>query len=570
LAPAVSVVALMALLVASTTIAGRAAQPAGAAAMLPEDGARVIYAASGQGDQRYSEWSRVGTTSMVQTSLLGFYYWASVTDIDLPSAQFVRQRTAAAGQDGETTAMFDNLWTLDPDGLRAAIDVAVTGAGVTASLLVPGRLDLPANVKPGDTWTSTGTAYNWDADTIAFVQSPYQASFTATAPIDPQQAAQGCVSVAMRQSGTNESARTWCPGRGVVNLADATGEWALGGSPSPSPVGDATPFDWAQASALSFTSYDLSQSLSLFPVSPPALVPGGTVMGQKYTADVYGIDLTGDAPRLSWTARPGGMLTATATMGGITLVANTDRQLVAYNEEGRWLWQTATTDIIVAPPVRMGGAAIVAGLDGSVSAVDLATGAVNWTTGLGAEIRISPMVAGDAILVSNQSGGLVCLDADGQINWAIDAGIARSMALSPGPNPVVVFEASDRVVLYAYSLDDGHEVWRHRVYQNAIDMIGLDTAVVVRDENMTLGIDWETGAILWQYSAERTVAGAGGGNAVLLVGQTDYVLLDAQGNQVQTWPHHFKGLFISAFYFTVDGNQVLAYSGNTLEVGVLP
>jgi len=559
----------MGLLVASTTLPGRAAQPAGSVAMLPADGYRVLYAASGQADLRYAEWSRTGVMDMVQTSLLGFGPWTSKTDIDLASAQFVRQRTLAAGPDGDTSALFDDLWTLEPDGLRAAIDVAVTDTALSVSLLVPGRLDLPAQVTVGDKWTSAGTAFNWDTDTGSFVPSPYQASFTAATPADPAEAALGCVSVAMRQ-GTDSMTRTWCPGRGVLSLTDATGSWTLADRPPPCPVGEPTPFDWAAAGALEFTSHDLSKSLTLYPVSPPGLVAHGTVMAQKYTADVYGIDLSGEAPQLSWNARPGGTPTASATMGGITLVANTERQLVAYNEAGRWLWQTPTTDIVVAPPVRMGDQAIVAGLDGSVAAVDLATGAIRWTTSLGAAIRIRPVVADGVVLVSNQSGGLARINSDGEVAWVIDAGVARSLAVSPGPDPVVVFEANDRVVLYAYSLEDGHEIWRNRVYQNAIDMIGLDTAVVVRDDNTTLGVDWNSGAVLWRYSAERTAAGTGGGDSVLLVGQDDYLLLDARGNQLRAWPHHFTSLFISSFYLAVDGDQVVAYSGDILDVGVLP
>lgn len=560
----------MALLVASTAITGSAAQAStGAAALVPADSHRVIYAAPGHTELRYSEWSQVGATGMIQTSLMGFANWANKTAVDLFHTQYVRQRTMAAGADGESTAMYDNMWTLEADGLRADIEVSMSAAAFSVSLLVPGRLDLPANVKPGDTWTSQGTSYDWSNDASAFVPSPFEASFTAAAPADPLLAAQGCISVAMTQTSAN-STRTWCPGLGVVTFTDATGEWALTPDAPPAQVDQPTPFDWAAASQLSFTSYDLTNGPSLYSVSPPGLVQGGTVMAQKYTSDVYGIDLTGDAPQISWNTRPGGTPTAAATLGGITLVANTDRQLVAYAADGRWLWQTTTSDIVVAPPVRMGGRAIVASLDGSVAAVDLATGATVWTTGLGAAIRVSPVVAGDAILISNQSGGLVCLNADGKQSWVADAGTARSMAVSPGPDPVVVFESTDRVVLCAYSMDDGHEVWHNRIYHDARDMIGLDRVVVVRDNDATLGVDWATGAVLWQYSAERTIAGAGGGSAVLLVGQSDFVLLDANGNQEQAWPHHFDSVFMGAFYFAVGGNQVLAYSGDTLEIGVLP
>jgi len=567
---------------ATIVVGGPAAPATGAGAWLPADGHRVRFAEPGNPDIKFSEWSQPTGLSLLQSALAAYPYWLTITDLDAVSTQYARLHTVQAGPDGTGTGLSDSLWTLGADGARAAIEADVTtvdGASVLdVSVLVPGRLDLPSDVAAGDSWVSDGTAQTWDATTSAFVASPYRATYRATTPADPGLATRGCLDVAMEQQTgdkTRTLSRTWCPGDGIVSLTDSTGTWAPTTAGPPVQMDAADPFDWSTADSLGFTPRtinhaDVPGSLSLSPVSPPGLLNGGAVFAEQVLPDVHGVSTTEDMPQAVWAVRPGGKLTASATLGGVTMVATTNRQLVAYNNEGRWLWEAQLSDLVVVPPVRFGERVVVVALDGSVTALDPKSGAVAWRTDLGAELRNTPVVAGDRLLVANQAGALACIDANGRTVWVQDVGVPRSMAASSGPDPVVVYGENGSVVLRAYSLADGHQVWRQRVYQTPRDLISLDSALVLRDDSAVLGIDWSTGAVMWRWAGQRTAAGIGGGQRALLLGDTDFVLLAADGQPVRTWPHDLVDVTSHTTYLVAAGKTVLAYSDSGLEIGVVP
>jgi len=350
--------------------------------------------------------------------------------------------------------------------------------------------------------------------------------------------------------------------------------WAPTTEPGPTVAVDPeVPFDWGAADTLNFTMWDASQdpvsTVVLNPVAPPGLIQGDVVFAHRLQPTVHGILLTADEePSIAWAAHPGGVLTTSATLGGVTVVATTNRDLVAYTANGRWIWQARLEDVSMAPPTRFGDLAVVVTLDGAVTAYDLASGAIRWSTSLGAEIRQPPLVAGDRMLVVNQAGALACLDTRGETVWVIDAGIPRSMAVGGGPDPVVAYGKEGSLVIRAYSLVDGHQVWRSRIYEDSREMVALDSTLVVRDDDATLGVDWNTGAVKWRWAGQRTNNVVGGGQYALLLGENDLLLLDADGNEVRVWQHRL--LNVTSSFLVAADKTVLAYSGSRLEIGVLP
>jgi len=385
------------------------------------------------------------------------------------------------------------------------------------------------------------------------------------------------VEAALRHEGQyprNET-RTWCPGLGVTRVVADGHTWApTTATPPPVEVNPEAPFDWGAAPQLSFTMWDSKRSPDsafLSPVSPPGLIEGDAIFAQRFPGVVHAIILTDDEeePSIAWAAHPGGSLTTAATLGGVTVVATTNRELVAY-AEGHWIWQAQLEDLSLTPPVRMGNMAIVATLDGAVTAYDLASGYLRWRTSLGAEIRLPPLVSGDRVLVANQAGALSCLDKDGEVLWTVNAGRPRSMAVSGGPDPVVVYGKDGTVVIRAYSVEDGHQVWRSRIYEDPREMVALADALVVRDDDATLGVDWLTGAVMWRWSGQRTNNVIGGGQYALLLAEYDLVLLDAQGNEARVWPHRLLDATTGVTFLVAGDKTVLVFSGARLEIGVLP
>ena len=541
---------------------------------MPADGHRVAWASATSPDLKYVEWSRPGPVTLYQSNLTAFTYWLSVANVDMSLTQFAHLNVLQANPAGVSDAQMDDLWTLDAAGAQAVIEneVDVTGPQPQVSIAVmqPGRLDLPAHLGAGDRWTSTGTAYVWDAAQNAIVQKPYTADFQAAAA---PAAGPGCLAVTMTQvtggSSTTE-ARTWCPGQGIVALSRDAGTWTPTANRQPATLTPAQPFDWSTAAQLEFSPLDINQSNTvLAPLSAPGLASGRAVFVTQLLAGAFGVDLTGDQPSVASAASPGGTPTAFALLDGLTVVATTNRQMVAYNEDLRWVWQVDLSDLAVVSPVQFGDEVVVALLDGSVTAFDLASGQVAWRVDLGSEIRFAPVVAGDRLLVATQSGRLTCLDETGQVVWNQDVGVPTSLAVSPGPDPVVAYGADNSVVLRGYSLADGHQVWRNRVYQDARDLVALDSVVVLRDNDATLGIDWKTGSVVWRWSGQRSAAAIGGGQSVLLLGDTDLVLLGANGQLERTWPHGIDQVSGHTSYLVAADGTVLVYCGSVMRLGVL-
>ncbi len=574
--PAVCVALTLVALFTATAVLGRPARPpaVAASAWFPADGHRERFARPGSANLLLTEWSRPAPLTLMQSDLMVFPYWYRRTSEDFLAATYVRDRSLLVDGQGGQLSQWDTLWTLGPDGARAGIESTLPGEAV---VMVPGRLDVPNGLAAGSTWTSTGAAHRWDETAGAFVETTYRADYRAATASDLTAAGRGCLDVSMDltigQDATS-TRRTWCTDEGLVAFTDTAGDWTPTRTPPPATLA-AAPFDWSTADDLEFTPRVVNQpgaegNVEVSAVSAPGVVQGGAILTGQLLPDVLGVNTAADPVRVVWGARPGGTPTSAATLGSVTVVTTTNRTAVAYSLAGEWLWETPLSDLSVVPPVRLGeSTAVLATLDGGVVALDLATGAERWRADLDAEIRVTPIVAGDRLLIGDQGGALACLDAEGHELWVTDAGRARSIAVSAGPDPVVVFGEQGSLVLQAYALDTGRPLWRQRVYQDARQLIALDSVVVLRDDDHVLGIDPASGAVVWDWSGQRTWTAIGGGRRVLLLGDTELILLDDAGHQLRAWSHHLGDVSETVHLVAADGS-VLAYGPTGLEIGSRP
>ncbi|MDQ7994086.1 MAG: PQQ-binding-like beta-propeller repeat protein, partial [Propionicimonas sp.] len=258
------------------------------------------------------------------------------------------------------------------------------------------------------------------------------------------------------------------------------------------------------------------------------------------------------------------------SVGGLTVVATTGRRLVAYGAGGQWLWEVPLSDIARVAPVPLGATLVVATLDGEVTGLDLASGAEAWRTQVAAEVRDPLVTAGDRLLVADQSGALTCLDAAGSELWAVDAGAARSVAVSSGASPVVVVGREDSPVVRGYALADGERVWELRHYDDAREIVAIGDRFLLRDTDRSTAVDAATGAPAWTWSQQRSWAAVGGGDRVLLLTDTDLVLLDDAGAVVGRWPHALGDVSQSSSFLAAAEGLVVAYGPLGMTVGRLP
>jgi outer membrane protein assembly factor BamB len=110
------------------------------------------------------------------------------------------------------------------------------------------------------------------------------------------------------------------------------------------------------------------------------------------------------------------------------------------------------------------GDLLVAGsLDGHVQALGAADGTDRWSVDLGAEIIARPAIANGIVVVRTNAGSLVGLDAtDGSRRWVFEQPVPP-LSLRGNSSPLilngVVYSGFDNGRIVAVRLDDGAELW---------------------------------------------------------------------------------------------------------------
>lgn len=577
-APALLVGLVVLATFAATALLGRpiGVPDTGAAAWLPPDGTRHRYAAGGT--VLATEWAFGQAVAVLNSGPQAFTQWLEVTDVDWQSATLARFSGVFTDPDGRPGARSDTLFTVAPDGVRTAVE-APTDA--VPSIFVPGRLDLPGDLRPGRAWTSEGEVAELGGETEVL---SYRTSYAARATDDPALLARGCLVVTAReqrgQRPETSSERTWCRHGGLQSFTTPAGTWLPADAAGVSTVPPATGFDWATAEALEFTTRTINQigpgAVFLNPLGAPGLLPDGTlVAANQLTPDVIGLDLGADPPAITWRGRVGGRNTAAASFGDTTLVAGTARHLVAYGPAGQWRWQRRLSDLAVAAPARIGDLAVVATLDGDVTGYELATGTERWRWRASAEVRVAPVVAADRVLVLDQAGQLACLDPSGAELWTADAGSVEHLGVwvpqgtaAGGPDEaLVIAPRADSPHVAAFSLVDGRRAWRLRETLNVRDVVALDRAVVLRDDDETVALDPRSGARLWTLGG-RSYAIAGGGERLLLFTGSQLEVFDDGGRSVRTWPLSLGDASESAAHVVPAEGGVVVYGPSGIAIGV--
>ncbi|MFT3860936.1 PQQ-binding-like beta-propeller repeat protein [Micropruina sp.] len=481
-------------------------------AYIPPSGTRVVLQGSDASDTVDEYFAGVGFEVMASGPAAAHYAAGGGTGA-ITSTTWVRLREVTAGADGGIAEQLTQFFAATPTGLELRV-------GAWAKTFVafrPGLPVLPVAVTDGQHWTATGTAVLGAADTISGTE-PYTAGFTAAT------GEAGCVTVARSltlgtgsTASTEQSSATWCPGRGITAAADDARTAAAVDRPPvwTGPARDHQPKTPDLGVAWRFARRDLNglPPLTLSSNQAPAVLPGPVVVsvntpGNDLVARGWD-DGTADA---RWVAHPGGQVTAVASVGRVVVAATSLRQLVGYGEHGEYLWQAALGDVSAVPIAVLGPLAIVATLDGQITAFRASDGTVAWRSALDTQILQPMVVDGSTAAVIDQAGTVRVFDAGGSTVSEASTVVPEAFTVTSGV--AVVASQADRYVR-AFRLADGRQLWRVEVPGNRKQIVGAGDLVAVRTLDTLTALRLSDGSSAWAKDLAGTSMLAQDGSLVV-------------------------------------------------------
>lgn len=161
----------------------------------------------------------------------------------------------------------------------------------------------------------------------------------------------------------------------------------------------------------------------------------------------------------AWYALVGVATFEPVVAGELVLVGSTAGVYALHRGSGNTVWQIRTPMPLFSPTVDIdAGMAFIGGQDGSVRAVSMKTGYIEWQRRFEGWIY-PPAALGGRLVVGGSSGSLRALDAEtGSVLWNIDTGhelVYRPLAVD---SRVVVITLFDGTVA-ALQAKDGKRLW---------------------------------------------------------------------------------------------------------------
>ena len=204
-----------------------------------------------------------------------------------------------------------------------------------------------------------------------------------------------------------------------------------------------------------------------------------------------------------WTWEAGESIESSAAIvGGTVFVGSQKGELVALSlENGSVYWKFSTgSPIGESSPAYSDGVVYIGDLGGWLNALNASTGAKLWAFKTGGEIKSSPIVVGDRVLIGSYDENLYCLSArNGSVLWkAKTNGPVHS---TPSIFNGMAFVAGCDEVFRAIRVSDGQEVFTvsSGAYTGASPAVRSGVAYYGTFDNQVLSVDLEKRQIAWEY-----------------------------------------------------------------------
>jgi outer membrane protein assembly factor BamB len=202
---------------------------------------------------------------------------------------------------------------------------------------------------------------------------------------------------------------------------------------------------------------------------PPAYVgmPSADGEGVAFTSALSRLVLLDGGGHVRWTAHEAGLRDVAPRLMAQEVVAATQHGLAAFSRTTGALTWTADFGERVNTPVVAGASLVASTWDGSLVAVDSASGAVRWRSSLPGAALGPATTDGRVVVVTwvaddQSAAGAVAVEADtGRTRWTVPLapGGVSAPAVSTVGKGVVVVAAGD-LAAHGLDLETGKELWR--------------------------------------------------------------------------------------------------------------
>ena len=504
-----------------------------AMAYVPASGTRVLLQGSDGIDEVDEYYTTVGI-SVTQSGPQAIGYAAQGYQ-EFSSTTWVRISTLIANAEGTVSDRNTQVYAALASGLE--LRVAVWPDRFLS--FSPGLPVLPAGVRDGQTWTAAGTATIGTGSTPSG-RLPYVADFRAAAGEVGCTVISSTLTLVGPDQTTLTSSTTWCTGRGMTAGSDESRTlaavqrapiWQRLGRATPGPTSTIGP-------AGNPTRVDLNglPPMAITPRLPPVVLPGSVlVYANNVGGDLVARGWSDGKSDARWAAHPGGSITALLAIGRVVVAATTQRTLVAYGDQGEFLWQAAISDASQVPLtslVRLDALVVVATLDGRVRAFDAETGTPSWEQRTPNEVRLPMQVTDAGVTVLDQAGNLRTYAADGALLHELSVEPPESYAVAG--SVAIVASRMDGVVR-ATRLADGSLAWRTPLAGARNEIRPVGDVAVIRQVDSLVAVRIGDGTLAWTRALRATTT-AVRGTTLLVTDRTTLHQLDPAGTTLGSWP----------------------------------
>jgi len=244
-----------------------------------------------------------------------------------------------------------------------------------------------------------------------------------------------------------------------------------------------------------------------------------------------------------WFYDAGDSIESSAAFVGHTVFVGTQKgELLALNlDNGALYWKFSTgSPIAESSPSYSSGAVYIGDLGGWLNAINASDGKKLWAFKAGSEIKSSPVVVGDRLLIGSYDQHLYCLSTrNGAVLWKFKTG--GPVHSTPGVAAGVAYVAGCDEVFHAIRIADGKELFSvsSGAYTGASPALRNGNAYYGTFDNEVLMVSLQTRKVAWRYQhPERKFpyysSAAVAGDRVV-VGGRDKLVHGLNGTGTEVW-----------------------------------